>query len=989
MSNPFVPPHPIRQVIARQGPVPTIPVPPPTGGGGCVIPTAGSPLNATFLQPMTYSSFSYGSFPGVNWGGDMTSSAMSDADFSGGYFGYIGPQPPTSPGAMDYTVASCSNFTKCKFGGGTSYAGGAEHTWSATLADFTYSDFSGSTFVYAYCLGSDFTGSIFRDCLFINTNFNVACLIGADFTGATFQGIPVFDGCLYDDTTKWPVGFDPTTITGATHVYADYSGQKLVETDLSNVFLGHANFKGATLQDVVMNAYCGWADFTDAKLLGCTIGNGPSPQVNSYGYHYYNQLNLGHAILVGATIDFGVNALSSSHPTVGHGIVAYNWAHADFTGVKFVWSGEASFTYKDANFNSVNMAYSIFDNATLGFNGMLVIEECNAAYASFKNVAFGNIQDFVSLIYDTVPNSNLSYCNFEGASGGLYGEGTLSYANFDKADMTGADFEEANLSYANFATCNVTSQALDGTNHTTLSGRVLPAASYNSYTTFPSTLNLSTLIVIIANSTSTGYPQDLSYQTLNPPTTGGLQLYEGEVSYAQFVGTFGVTSSSGQVQGYNANFQGCQFNGATLTAESITSSTYQSHFGSAPPGYPPNPPLAVASAIPVAPGDVGAVSQVQFSYPQVVETAGGGQLSYQLIESGLADSLTVGSFPVKATDYIQLWAFQTVYSNQDQAPDFASTSLQGSPVITVDGQAVGYGGSVTSYGGGADIQRGGGAFTTLIENLNDVGPSAGVAGSALVVMNQPIITYTPSLYNTTTGVRTSGVPFSIPMVLDPSSFLLVQSVSGADQLDPKAVFSGGISTIHAGQGSTQGMSGDVDATTGGPARSVVSILAPRPGSVVMIMVTVQYRVLGKGDYSGTLPVPVMTTTPSSLVQLMAHAPVSTVTDPVPGGYVTNGMRCPASYIYQCSPTTTIDETLVFTMTLPASVTDSAGNSLSVVYSMSWVGYQPPASAAGTGGGSAVVVVPRGSSQVLSNHPNTALVTHKSTAPPSVKPSVAS
>lgn len=359
------------------------------------------------------------SWPGCVWGpgADFQNATGCSSDFSGGSF--VG----ADMFGADFSNASMEN---CDFRNADIYQ-----------ADFTGADLTGSNLGPLGDDGSnlawsDFSNAILVNCDLTNANLFMSCLIGANLTGAVLTGADLY-GVTYDETTIWPAGFDPSSITDPKHAYADYHGQTLTGTDLSGEFLGHANFAGATLTGVTFGQGCMHANFNGATIQGAL------PAV------------LSHAGFVGATIDF-------SYGLTGHGIDDTNLAFVNFTGAKFIWSQETTpptvIGITDSNLSYASLAELTREGIQLGIGTSVV------AYADLTGA------DLNGVLPDehpfTMGLSNYAYATLDRVQGGWYSFSCLSHATFRDANLTNSSFNTADLAAANFTGATATDAAFSG-----------------------------------------------------------------------------------------------------------------------------------------------------------------------------------------------------------------------------------------------------------------------------------------------------------------------------------------------------------------------------------------------------------------------------------------------------------------------------------------------------------------------------------------------
>jgi uncharacterized protein YjbI with pentapeptide repeats len=88
-------------------------------------------------------------------------------------------------------------------GRGANLAGANLLLASLVEAQLQGADLRGAFFTKARCFDADFRGADLR-----GADLRTAILAGADFRGADLRGAD-FERAKYDETTRWPEGFDP------------------------------------------------------------------------------------------------------------------------------------------------------------------------------------------------------------------------------------------------------------------------------------------------------------------------------------------------------------------------------------------------------------------------------------------------------------------------------------------------------------------------------------------------------------------------------------------------------------------------------------------------------------------------------------------------------------------------------------------------------------------------------------------------------------
>lgn len=322
---------------------------------------------------------------------------------------------------------------------------------------------------FDYC---DFSHAILTNCDFTGCDFTRSCFIGADLTGSTLDGTTLAH-VTYDSTTIWPVGFNASLrITGPVSTYADYSGQTLTGVDftggisgeVAGVFLGHANFRGATLNNCLLSP-CMEADFTDAQLMNGTV-------INSWyspGYQFMQ-----HAKLRGATID-----LSSGDDTAFAG----NLCFADLTEATLGFFAEdPPSTEIGWGLQNMNLSYAALKG--LHRHGIqLIFNECNLSCADLSGASLSSVVPgiveagagpYANYPWVQEASSNFSYAILDGVIGGWYSQCMIAHASFQGASLTNSSFQVASIAATDFTGAAATTSCFDGTRHPVPLMRGLP-----------------------------------------------------------------------------------------------------------------------------------------------------------------------------------------------------------------------------------------------------------------------------------------------------------------------------------------------------------------------------------------------------------------------------------------------------------------------------------------------------------------------------------
>jgi uncharacterized protein YjbI with pentapeptide repeats len=583
-QNPFVAAPPIALVTTPPGaPVATVarPVVDPTAPivNSGVTWGGDTPGSAGDFSNLPYSNFAYANYPNCVWrepgpreppptqgynevGTNLYHTTFFRSDLHGGDFRGID--------GFQVDFAGC-NLRGCNF-----------TNTDLSAADFTDADCTGSDFsspgiissnptdlyagLYTDLFQADFSGATLVNCNFTRVDLASACLIGADLTGAILAGADL-GNCIYDSTTVWPAGFDPSTISQVSRqtAYANYSGQTLNGTNLNGLlFLPHANFRGATLHNVSFPQSLAWADFTGATLTWDAGFTGTVPSV------------FNHAIFVGATVDFWTGQM---------GFGAANgsaFAHADFTNATFIWTDAPNHPGTPAQFIGCNLSYASFNGIKRGPGVQLQITTSCAPYAQFVNADLNDALLAGSVGRSGGQGSNFAYADFTGVKGGWFTQCLLCYATFRGADLSMSDFTNANVANADFTQATLPQAALDGSRNTAASFGDLPIAGvrYGKGTIFPSNID-ATVLQLASTTWDTVSPyhylggdefSDFSGETFDldalasvvlAGATEGLNGYYADIGSAIF--QVGATGTSGLVlSAYASNMWPAKVSGLTF-----------------------------------------------------------------------------------------------------------------------------------------------------------------------------------------------------------------------------------------------------------------------------------------------------------------------------------------------------------------------------------------------------------------------------------------
>lgn len=188
-------------------------------------------------------------------------------------------------------------------------------------------------------------GANLRDTNFTNADLNSADLRNANLRGTNFANVNLtdvkFEGCLYDDKTKFPDSLDIDNETSHQIVpKADLSGRCLKFTDLSKAKLIQANLINANLEGSdLSNANLSQAelkntDFTGTKLSNANLSNSNLTNANLSGADLtevnFNKANLEGTNFKGADLT-GADFRYADNVTPEQIREAQNWGHAKYS----------------------------------------------------------------------------------------------------------------------------------------------------------------------------------------------------------------------------------------------------------------------------------------------------------------------------------------------------------------------------------------------------------------------------------------------------------------------------------------------------------------------------------------------------------------------------------------------------------------------------------------------------------------------------------
>jgi uncharacterized protein YjbI with pentapeptide repeats len=186
------------------------------------------------------------------------------------------------------------------------------------------------------------SSATFYNAVLDNAYFQRAKLFGTNFHGATFQGDIVFRHALYDDTTKFPDGFDSI----AARAYriapkADLQDAILAKAPLWDAQLEEADLRRANLDEAILGGNLCSANLQNANLrrikgghVNLQSANLKNANLQEAGLHWADlrNANLQHADIRDAVLEdadlHGADLRKARNITVEQIKTARNWEQA-------------------------------------------------------------------------------------------------------------------------------------------------------------------------------------------------------------------------------------------------------------------------------------------------------------------------------------------------------------------------------------------------------------------------------------------------------------------------------------------------------------------------------------------------------------------------------------------------------------------------------------------------------------------------------------
>ena len=257
--------------------------------------------------------------------------------------------------------------------------------WESSLEK---SNLQGGNFKQACLKNASLAGANLQNIDLTLANVSLANLIGADLSTATLHRT-LLSGAIYDETTRFPKGFDPVL-----------AGMNLVEIDIDtceslikNYCLGKRSFRRISLR----KAYLGEVDLGGADLSGSDLTEAD-----------LRYANLAKIILKGSTLLQTI--------LVGANLDGADLRGANLSYVQFEQGSLANAKLDRTNFLDASLVQTNCTGASL--------EQASLSGANFFNA--------------TLADANFSYAN-------------LTHANLSSANLTRANLSRANLSGADLS----------------------------------------------------------------------------------------------------------------------------------------------------------------------------------------------------------------------------------------------------------------------------------------------------------------------------------------------------------------------------------------------------------------------------------------------------------------------------------------------------------------------------------------------------------
>jgi len=404
-------------------------------------------------------------------GGDWTGAKLKDAYLKGSKL----PKSNFTKANMDHVRLHESDLKDSNFQNAYCFR-----------AVFKDSDLSRANFKEANLKRANFQNTILKDANLSNANLTYCNLIGADLRGVTTNDNTIFDYAVYDDTTKFPEGFDPeykdmikfekgadftgyfrTFLQGVYVKPSGYPYGDMINSDFRNVAMDDVSFETVDFSDSNFEgAQMKKAEFRDCPMFNCKFNEDSDlREANFQGCRFegsrFNGANLSGANLIGSLLD-DTDIASLPSWKLRDAIYDYTTEFpADFAPkAKMMKEFKRGSDMSGANLSRIHIR-----------GEDLVDDDANYEGTIFKRA---------DLKRSLLNGVNFKKADFEKA---YLREADLTKSNFEEANFLGANLQGANLSQANFKNADFRWARLEGAiidEKTNFTG-----AKYNISTRFP------------------------------------------------------------------------------------------------------------------------------------------------------------------------------------------------------------------------------------------------------------------------------------------------------------------------------------------------------------------------------------------------------------------------------------------------------------------------------------------------------------------------
>ncbi len=299
-------------------------------------------------------------------------------------------------------------------------------TISFSMSDLSYADFTGckilaanfngvtatyTQFDQANLTGWVASGLTLESCSFVNAIMNQATLGSSVLISCVFDAAKLINA-NFNNTTAKNTSFNQTDLTGWVANGLTFANCSFVKANLQAISLVSAKLIGCNFNLASMNTDPGispgystfqGADFTNASLVGCIIGNARVNECNFNGAILINT-DFSKALGVPDIIDFS-NAL----------LIGANLTGNDLTKCQInEYTNFMSARLEGCNFTGHDLTNNIFVKAKMA-NTKLDKTNLTGAQLAFADLSFATITGGVLMIGANLSNAILESANFTGA----------------------------------------------------------------------------------------------------------------------------------------------------------------------------------------------------------------------------------------------------------------------------------------------------------------------------------------------------------------------------------------------------------------------------------------------------------------------------------------------------------------------------------------------------------------------------------------------